>query len=169
MIPMVVGSMGMKRIVDQIVNDFGYRRVLVASTLALALLCLLFIGSAMLGWYGLLPVLLFFQGMINAMRFSSMNTLILKDLPDTLASSGNSLLSMVMQLAMSIGVSIAGLLLGMFSHSTSVSNSGILPDIFIYTYSSMALIIALPALVFLRVPSDSTKNFNLTQRNRNQP
>ena len=39
-----------------------------------------------------------------------MNTLTLKDLPDDLAS-GNSLLSMVMQLSMSI-VTIAGLLLG---------------------------------------------------------
>lgn len=169
MIPMVVGSMGMKRIVVQVVNDFGYRRVLVASTLALALLCLLFIGSAMLGWYGLLPILLFFQGMINAMRFSSMNTLTLKDLPDTLASSGNSLLSMVMQLAMSIGVSIAGLLLGMFGPAAGTSDGGVLANMFIYTYSCMALIIALPALVFLRVPTDSTKNFNLTQRNRNQP
>jgi DHA2 family multidrug resistance protein-like MFS transporter len=53
--------------------------------------------------------------MINSMRFSSMNTLTLKDLPDDLASSGNSLLSMVMQLSMSIGVTIAGLLLGMYS------------------------------------------------------
>ena len=34
------------------------------------------------------------------MRFSSMNTLTLKDLPDEQASSGNSLLSMVMQLSM---------------------------------------------------------------------
>ena len=43
-----------------------------------------------------------------------MNTLTLKDLPDNLASSGNSLLSMIMQLSMSIGVTIAGLLLGLF-------------------------------------------------------
>ncbi|STW49659.1 multidrug transporter MdtD [Klebsiella pneumoniae] len=35
MIPMVLGSMGMKRIVVQVVNRFGYRRVLVASTLGL--------------------------------------------------------------------------------------------------------------------------------------
>ncbi|MDU4094069.1 MAG: multidrug transporter subunit MdtD, partial [Pantoea sp.] len=37
MIPMVLGNMGMKRIVVQIVNRFGYRHVLVGSTLALAL------------------------------------------------------------------------------------------------------------------------------------
>ena len=43
-----------------------------------------------------------------------MNTLALRDLDDELASSGNSLLSMVMMLAMSLGVAIAGGLLGAF-------------------------------------------------------
>ena len=169
MVPMVLGSMGMKRIVVQVVNRFGYRKVLVTSTLGLALLCLLFMGTAMLGWYALLPVLLFFQGMVNAMRFSSMNTLTLKDLPDALASSGNSLLSMVMQLSMSIGVSIAGLLLGMFGQSAIPQGGVLLHEVFIYTYSCMALIIALPALIFLRVPNATTQNFAITRHKESQP
>lgn len=168
MIPMVLGSMGMKRIVVQVVNHFGYRKVLVASTLALSLFCLLFVTTAMLGWYWLIPIVLFGQGMVNAMRFSSMNTLTLKDLPDELASGGNSLLSMVMQLSMSIGVSIAGLLLGMFGHPQGVSDPSMLHHIFIYTYSCMAVIIALPALVFLRVPTDNAENFSLTRRKRDR-
>ena len=99
----------MKRIVVQVVNRFGYRRVLVATTLGLSLVTLLFMTTALLGWYYVLPFVLFLQGMVNSTRFSSMNTLTLKDLPDNLASSGNSLLSMIMQLSMSIGVTIAGL------------------------------------------------------------
>jgi DHA2 family multidrug resistance protein-like MFS transporter len=71
MIPMVLGSMGMKRIVVQVVNRFGYRRVLVTSTLGLALVSLLFMAVALAGWYWLLPVVLFLQGMINSSRFSS--------------------------------------------------------------------------------------------------
>ena len=51
MIPMVLGSMGMKRIVVQVVNRFGYRRVLVFSTLGLALVSLLFMAVALAGWY----------------------------------------------------------------------------------------------------------------------
>jgi DHA2 family multidrug resistance protein-like MFS transporter len=119
MIPMVLGSMGMKRIVVQVVNRFGYRRVLVATGP----------GAGQPAVYGRrpgrlvlrLPLVLFLQGMINSSRFSSMNTLTLKDLPDDLASSGNSLLSMVMQLSMSIGVTIAGLLLGLLASSISAS------------------------------------------------
>lgn len=86
-----------------------------------------------------------------------MNTLTLKDLPDELASSGNSLLSMIMQLSMSVGVTIAGLLLGMYGqhHSASIRRWRIRS---LYTYLSMAVIIALPAFIFARVPDDTSKN-----------
>ncbi len=166
MIPMVLGSMGMKRIVVQVVNRFGYRRVLVASTLGLAAVSLLFMFSALAGWYYVLPLVLFLQGMINASRFSSMNTLTLKDLPDDLASSGNSLLSMVMQLSMSIGVTIAGLLLGLYGQQHMSLDAASTHQVFLYTYLSMAAIIALPALIFSRVPDDVGSNTVLRRRNR---
>ncbi|PII80881.1 multidrug transporter subunit MdtD [Serratia sp. OLJL1] len=163
MIPMIIGSMGMKRIVVQVVNRFGYRNVLVAATLLLAPVSLSFLLAAMLGWLWLLPVILFFQGMVNALRFSAMNTLTLKDLPDRLASSGNSLLSMVMQLSMSLGVSVAGILIGSFAHHQAVADSPAIHSAFIYSYCCMALIITLPALAFARVPADSAPNRTLAK------
>ncbi|MGO4744729.1 MFS transporter [Serratia quinivorans] len=163
MIPMIIGSMGMKRIVVRVVNRFGYRNVLVAATLMLALISLSFPLVAMLGWIWLLPVVLFLQGMVNSLRFSAMNTLTLKDLPDRLASSGNSLLSMVMQLSMSLGVSIAGILIGSFAHHQVVTDSPAIHSAFIYSYCCMALIIALPALAFARVPADTAPNRTLTK------
>ncbi|MBM6606881.1 MFS transporter [Enterobacteriaceae bacterium RIT814] len=169
MIPMVLGSMGMKRIVVQVVNRFGYRRVLVTSTLGLALISLLFMAVALLGWYAVLPLVLFFQGVINSTRFSSMNTLTLKDLPDSLASSGNSLLSMIMQLSMSVGVTVAGLLLGMYGQHHLSADTAVAHQVFLYTYFSMAVIIALPALIFARVPDDTSKNVVLRRRKRSEP
>ena len=168
MIPMVLGSMGMKRIVVQVVNRFGYRRVLVASTIGLALVSLLFMAVALAGWYWLLPVVLFMQGMINASRFSSMNTLTLKDLPDDLASSGNSLLSMVMQLSMSIGVTVAGMLLGFYGQQHISADAPTTHQVFLYTYLSMAVVIALPALIFARVPDDTTVNTVIRRRKRSE-
>lgn len=169
MIPMVLGSMGMKRIVVQVVNRFGYRRVLVTCTLGLALVSLLFMAVALAGWYYLLPLVLFIQGMVNSSRFSSMNTLTLKDLPDDLASSGNSLLSMIMQLSMSIGVTVAGLLLGMFGQQHVAADSATTHQVFMYTYLCMALIIALPVLIFSRVPDDASKNTVIARRKRSEP
>lgn len=165
MIPMVLGSMGMKRIVVQVVNRFGYRRVLVSTTLGLSLVTLLFMTTALLGWYYVLPFVLFLQGMVNSTRFSSMNTLTLKDLPDNLASSGNSLLSMIMQLSMSIGVTIAGLLLGLLVRSMSASTAAPhKPSL--CTPLSMAFIIALPAFIFARVPNDTHQNVAISRRKR---
>ena len=166
MIPMVLGSMGMKRIVVQVVNRFGYRRVLVATTLGLSLVTLLFMATALLGWYYVLPFVLFLQGMVNSTRFSSMNTLTLKDLPDKLASSGNSLLSMIMQLSMSIGVTIAGLLLGLFGSQHVSVDSGATQTVFMYTWLSMAFLIALPAFSFARVPNDTHQNVAISRRKR---
>lgn len=163
MIPMILGSMGMKRIVVQVVNRFGYRNVLMGTTLMLALVTLCFPLVVILGWIYLLPVVLFFQGMINSLRFSAMNTLTLKDLPDKLASSGNSLLSMVMQLSMSLGVSIAGILIGSFFQHQTGSDSQAIHNAFIYSYGCMALIISLPALAFARVPTKTAPNRMLTK------
>ncbi|WP_114193277.1 MFS transporter [Edaphovirga cremea] len=155
MIPMVLGSMGMKRIVVRVVTRFGYRNVLVTATLLLAITSFCFPLVAMMGWSLMIPVVLFLQGMVNSLRFSSMNTLTLKDLPDQLASSGNSLLSMVMQLSMSLGVSIAGILLGIFAHQQVSADTPAIHSAFMYCYLCIAIIIALPALVFARIPPDS--------------
>ncbi|MTD42669.1 MFS transporter [Erwinia sp. CPCC 100877] len=166
MIPMVLGNMGMKRVVVQVVNRFGYRHVLVFATLALALITVLFMAAGLLGWTAALPPVLFMLGMVNAMRFSSMNTLTLKDLPDSLVSSGNSLLSMMMQLSMSLGVTLAGLLMGLYGNQHLSFDSSAAHDIFLYTWLTMAVIIALPALLFARVPKDSSENVAITRRKR---
>ncbi|MBG6243661.1 hypothetical protein CS369_00140 [Candidatus Symbiopectobacterium sp. 'North America'] len=88
-----------------------------------------------------------------------MNTLTLKDLPDSIASGGNSLLSMTMQLSMSLGVSLAGILLGIFAQQGTLDiASPTTAEVFLYyTYLSMAVILALPALLFLREPPDQIK------------
>jgi len=165
MIPMVLGSMGMKRVVVRLVNQLGYRTALVSATLLLALITLIFPLVAIYGAVWMIPVVLFFQGMVNSLRFSSMNTLTLKDLPPRLASSGNSLLSMIMQLSMSLGVSVAGLLIGLFAHQQAITpDSSTMHTAFLYCYMSMALVIALPAWVFSKVPPDMQKNAVIDRR-----
>ena len=79
---------------------------------------------------------------------------------------GNSLLSMIMQLSMSIGVTIAGLLLGLFGSQHVSVDSGTTQTVFMYTWLSMALIIALPAFIFARVPNDTHQNVAISRRKR---
>ncbi|GGH61137.1 MFS transporter [Comamonas phosphati] len=111
MLATVVGSMLVKRIAVRTVQRFGYKRVLQVNSVLLAL---------MLGSFGLVSVgtpvwllllQLFIFGGFNSMQFSAMNSVTLKDVDGEFASSGNSLLSMVQMLAMSMGVALAGALL----------------------------------------------------------
>ncbi|MGM3173511.1 multidrug transporter subunit MdtD [Dickeya lacustris] len=168
MIPLVLGNMGMKRLVVMTVNRFGYRNVLVASTLVLALATLLFALVAMMSWQWMMPVVLLLVGMVNGIRFSTMNTLTLKDLPDTLASGGNSLLSMSMQLSTSMGVTLAGMLLGFFAQTHLVAGAEHTHDVFLYTYLCMAAVMAFPALIFIRAPQDIVPQTTLTRTSRGQ-
>ncbi|NUZ05434.1 multidrug transporter subunit MdtD [Piscinibacter koreensis] len=114
MVPTVIGAMLMKTVTERVIRGFGYRRVLVVNTLLLGLLMASFglVGPATP--HAAVLVLLGVFGLVNSMQFTAMNTLTLGDLDDARASSGNSLLSVVMQLAMSLGVACAGALLAAF-------------------------------------------------------
>lgn len=166
MIPLIIGSMSVKRLVVRIVNRFGYRQVLCLTTLALPMLTLLIATCGIQGWFWALPFILYLLGVANAVRFSTMNTLTLKDLPDEFASGGNSMLSMVMQLSMSLGVSIAGILLGVFSGHQSTVGTPEMQQAFLYTYFGVALIMTLPTLIFMRVPLDNAPNAQLAPKKR---
>jgi EmrB/QacA subfamily drug resistance transporter len=115
MIPLAVAAIAGKSVVRFLIERFGYRRVLTGNTLALGLML------ASLGLvsqetpYWLLLTQLAILGAINSMQFTAMNTVTLIDLDDDKASSGNSLLSVVAQLSLSLGVACAGALLGGFS------------------------------------------------------
>ncbi|MBX4389547.1 hypothetical protein K4H03_26075, partial [Mycobacterium tuberculosis] len=87
-------------------------------------------------------------------------------LSDDLARSGLSLLSMVVQLSMSICVTPAALLLGLYGQQHRSLAAAITHQAFLSTYLSMAAIIALPALIFSRVPDDVGSNTVLRRRNR---
>ena len=114
MIPVALAGMFSKRIVVPLVRRFGYRNVLVVNTvltgLTMASFALVDAGQPV--WMHVLQFALF--GAVNSLQFTAMNTLALRDLSGPEASAGNSLLSMVMMLAMSLGVATAGGLLGAF-------------------------------------------------------
>lgn len=114
MIPVALSGMAAKRAAVTLVQRFGYRRILMANTVCVGLVMasFMFVGAAQPGWLRLLQLVLF--GTFNSMQFTVMNTVTLRDLDTTLASSGNSLLSMVMMLATGFGAAAAGSLLAAF-------------------------------------------------------
>ena len=153
MLATVTGSMLVKRIAVRTVQRFGYKRVLQVNSVMLAVMLASF-GLVVPGtpvW--LLLVQLFIFGGFNSMQFSAMNSVTLKDMEGESASSGNSLLSMVQMLAMSMGVALAGALLTGFGDMWPGQAQERMLAIRA-TFATVALMTLAATLVFSQLDSD---------------
>jgi MFS family permease len=126
----------------------GYRIVLTGNTLALGIMLASMGLVSEQTPYWLLLCLLAILGAINSLQFTAMNTVTLIDLDDASASSGNSLLSVVAQLSLSLGVACAGALLGGFT--AKVGNDGVetVLGAFQLTFVTVGIMAMLAATIF---------------------
>jgi EmrB/QacA subfamily drug resistance transporter len=147
MLPVAAAGMLCKRLVTVWITHWGYRKVLVTNTmlvgLAIASFGLMTANQPI--WLHMLQLGLF--GAFNSMQFTAMNTLTLKDLEHDNASSGNSMLSMVQMLAMSLGVTVAGALLAAFT-SVFVQNTSNTLSAFHATFACVGVITWASAWIF---------------------
>jgi EmrB/QacA subfamily drug resistance transporter len=152
MIPVVLAGMAVKRVVVPLVTAFGYRRVLVGNTLlvGVAMASFALIGPEQPAWLRILQFALF--GAVNSLQFTAMNTVTLRDLGSDLASSGNSLLSMVMMLGMGFGVAVAGGLLGAFSEVGNGIAAGQALAAFRWSFACIGLVTLASAAIFWQLP-----------------
>ena len=155
MLPVAIASMSMKRITTPLILRHGYRKVLVVNTCLVGLTMASFVFAAPGQPLAVRIVQLALFGAVNSMQFTAMNTLTLKDLEPGTASSGNSLLSMVQMLAMSMGVAAAGAVLAAFTAHYGMDGVQTL-QAFRATFGCMALITVVSAAVFWQLaPEDS--------------
>jgi predicted MFS family arabinose efflux permease len=149
MVPIVVGAMVAKRFAERLIGRFGYRNVLAVNTLLLGAMiaAFSFIGPGTPHAAILVQLALF--GVVNSLQFTAMNTLTLSDLGETTASSGNSLLSVVQQLSMSLGVAAAGSLLLAFN-PTAAQGEALLRG-FHRTYVCVGLLSMMAAWIFFQL------------------
>jgi len=151
MVPTVIGAMTIKLFAERVIKRFGYRRVLTVNTLLLGLFIASFsmVERSTPHWAILLQLGLF--GIVNSMQFTAMNTLTLGDLDDARASAGNSLLSVVMQLSMSLGVAAAGALLAAFVTAPEANSASGLLHTFHATYLCIGALSATAAWIFFQL------------------
>jgi EmrB/QacA subfamily drug resistance transporter len=153
MLPTSVGAILSKRLATPVITRFGYRRTLVVNTFL--------VGTAMASFVLVSPreplwctiAQLGCFGVVNSLQFTAMNTVTLKDLGGAAASSGNSLLSMVQMLALSLGVAAAGGLLTAFVAALSQPGANELPA-FHATFVCVGLMTAASAGLFWQLAPD---------------
>lgn len=152
MIPIVLGALASKPLIRPIIQRFGYRHVLLVNTLLVGACIASFALSSADTPIWLRTLHFFIFGMLNSLQFVSMNTLTLKDLPQQDASSGNSFLSMIMMVSMSIGVALAGTLVNVFSAYFDAIH---LTSAFHATLICLGCINIITALIFWQIPKDT--------------
>ncbi len=158
MIPAVLGAMFTKTLAIRLLRWAGYRRVLIVNTVLL---------GALIASFALIPrdvghlwlaLHLGTFGMVNSMQFTAMNTLTLGDLDERTASSGNSLLAVVMQLSMSLGVATSSAFLLMFAQGVPRTDGPAMVPAFHATYLALGVMAAMAAFIFHQLRRDEGRS-----------
>ena len=112
--PQAAAAIGLKVVLQKILRQFGFRRVLIFNTVMLGVMTLSFatIGAGTPIW--LIVVQVFIFGMFTSLQYSSMNTLAYADVTEEDTSGASAISSTVQQMSISFGIAIASLLTAMF-------------------------------------------------------
>ena len=154
LIPSGIAAIVGKWLVAPLIARRGYRRVLVVNT-ALLGACIVSLGLLDAGQpLGLRLAQLALFGAVNSVQFTVMNTLTLKDLTPALASSGNSLLSMVQMSAMSFGVAAAAALLTSFTQLLGAMRSDSVLRAFHASFLTLGLVTIASAWIFSQLSGE---------------
>jgi predicted MFS family arabinose efflux permease len=150
LLPSALTTIAVKPWIPKLVKKFGYRTILMSNTLFLAVI--IFVFSFMekdtpLMYYILLMIA---YGAFTSIQMTSMNTISLSDLNDDQASGGNSLLTIMQQLSVSFGISIAALILAFYKDQMDFYH-GDLVTAFHYTLITLAVLTALSSLTFTKL------------------
>lgn len=111
MVPQAIGSITVKPFIDRLLTRFGYRRLLLGNTIAVAgVLCVFALLSpstptwVIAGW-------VYIYGAFMSLQYTSMNTLAYVDIDVRQASMASSMASTAQYLSMSFGIALASLLM----------------------------------------------------------
>lgn len=149
--PIAVGAIGVKPFVSKLIQRYSYRNVLVYNTTILGLLIIVLAQfSDASQWLWFIPVLTL-MGACNSLQFSAMNTITIGDLQGTQTSSGNSLMAVNQQLAISFGIAFGAALLNLLRERLQLD----MLMAFQSTYWVLGILTILSGLYFLRLkPED---------------
>jgi EmrB/QacA subfamily drug resistance transporter len=151
---LALGLISMKFLVKRILCWFGFKRVLMINGLLLALSLLIFMAVDKATNSMVLALYLFVHGLIASLQYSSMNALVLADIPAKQATQASMMLSTLQQLGSSAGVGICGFLLGFFLSIYKLKHMSSLAP-YHQTFCLLALLVCCAALPFWRLSANT--------------
>ena len=147
------GALLMKTTARPIINWFGFKRVLIANALVVAALsgCYALFRVTTPHWILLLTLLI--GGFFRSLQFTALNAIGYADIPQRLMSRASSLASMFQQLAQSLGVGLAAMLIHYtlaWRHSAKLTAADITP-----AFAIVAVLSLIAIFFFVALPSDA--------------
>jgi len=152
--PQAFAAMSLKLAMPHILKKFGYRAVLIANTLMLGVMIMLFgtIGMRTPVW--LIVAMAFAYGFLTSLQYTSMNTLAYADINERGTSAASTIASTVQQLAVSFGVATASLAVALFIPESARANpADLIHGIHLALFALAALTVA-STLVFVRLRAE---------------
>jgi EmrB/QacA subfamily drug resistance transporter len=147
------GSMTMKMAAATILRRFGFRTILIANALisaAFLAACATFTQTTPVA---AMLALLLIGGFFRSLQFTSINTLAYAEVESAQISPATALLSVVRQLALSAGVAFGALVVELVLHLRG--GGALQASDFQPAFVAVAVISALSAFIFLRLPADA--------------
>ncbi len=154
MIPAALTSIMCKPLANPLVKRFGFRKILFANTVLQGL----FISSlSFSSVHSNIPFMLLHLGLlggVNSIQFTVLNTFTLFDLDNEDTSSGNTLLSVVIQISQSLSLGIATFVLFFFLGHNSYADIIATENAFHWTFTVLGLSSVGSAAIFWLAPRD---------------
>ena len=152
LMPMAIASICTRFFITRILGRLGYRFVLIANTILAGILILLMSLLNLTTPLLILGILLFCIGGINSMQFTSMNSITLANLQGESTSSGNSLMAVNQQLAISFGTGFGALLVRLFGYTTTTIHA------FQLTFVILGIVTMLSSMIFAQLKKQDGEN-----------
>jgi EmrB/QacA subfamily drug resistance transporter len=147
------GALMMKPTAAPIIRRWGFRRVLIGNGIISSVILMLYALFRPSTPYVVIILTLFIGGFFRSLQFTCLGTLTYADVPPPMMSSASTLASMVQQLSLSFGVTIAALLLHLSLHFRG-SHTLATRD-FVAAFIVTGVLSLISALLFLRLSSDA--------------
>jgi len=156
LLPLGITSMFAKTFAAPLILGLGYKKFLITNTVLLSVF-IASVGLITLNTpYYIIIILFSFIGFANSLQFTAINTLALIDMPDNQMSGANNMLSVSLQISLSMGVALSAFLISKTgSFSFVLQNQNPLRTAFAATYAFIAFISILGAAFFILIPKNA--------------
>lgn len=152
LVPMAIASICTRIFIPRILSRLGYRFVLIGNTIVAGVLIFLMSQLSLSTPIAVLCLLLFCIGGVNSMQYTAMNSITLANLHGESTSSGNSLMAVNQQLAISFGTGFGAVLVRLISNTTNTINA------FQITFIILGIVTVLSSIIFARLKEQDGQN-----------